>query len=196
MPSPAMVSINGQLMIDMNDGTGTRFFVSDNDPLRASFGLFLPGVVPAANPTDVIVIQGSASKTLRIRELMFSGGATAASNVEVLIYRRTTANTGGTFTAQTLVNRDKSDLAATAVVNLYTANPASLGTSIGVADGGRLNLAPPSNGSIDRLLLQYGWLNDKAPILRGVSDFLCIGFGGVAWPAGGALDVNLVLTED
>ena len=196
MGSPKMVSINGQLLVDSNDGSGTRWPVADNDPLRATFGLFLPNLAPAATPTDLITISGSATKITRIRSIVITGTATAASNIQVSLVHRTSANTGGTFTAQALTNRDRTDDAPTSTLNLYTANPTGLGTPAGVVDGGRLNLAPAANGGIDRLLLQYGWLNDKAPTLRLATDILAINLGGIAWPAGGNLDVAIVLTED
>ena len=39
-------------------------------------------------------------------------------------------------------------------------------------------------------------MNDKAPILRGVNDVLCLNLNGAPWPVGGQLDINVVLTED
>ena len=195
MSSPKMLATNGQLIIVDSDGI-TKWGISDNDPLRASYGVFLPSVAPSATPTDLIVIQGSATKTVRIRSVVVTGTATAAANIIMSLVRRSTANTGGTFAPQTLVNRDKRDDAPTCVVNLYTANPTSLGTSLGAADGGRLNIAPAANGGIDRLALQYSWLNDKAPILVGITDFIAINLAGIAWPAGGLLDLAIMLSED
>jgi hypothetical protein len=191
----SVVKANGALMVDLGDGQ-SRAPISDNDPLRATFAIFLPALVPAATPTDLITIQGSATKKVRLREIMFTGAATAASNILLNIMKRTAANSGGTFAPQTLVNRDSSDVNPTSVVNLYTANPAGLGASAGLMDGGRLNIAPAANGSIDRLWFQYSWLNDKAPLLNGVNEFFAINLGGAAWPSGGLLDVTLVIGED
>jgi hypothetical protein len=191
----AVVKANGALMVDLGDGQ-SRVPISDNDPLRATFAIFLPALVPAANTTDVVTISGSATKKVRLREIMFTGAATAASNILLNIMKRTAPNTGGTFAPQTLVNRDSTDATATSVVNLYTANPTGLGASAGLMDGGRLNIAPAANGSIDRLWFQYSWLNDKAPLLNGVNEFFAINLGGAAWPAGGLLDVTLVIGED
>ena len=200
MSNPSVISASGVLFVDLQDGSSARAPISDNDPLRAAYACFVSGLTPAANPTDVVTIQGSASKIIRLRSLTFTGTATAASNIIINTVRRSSANTGGTFTTRFLVPRDQNDDPATAVVSVYTANPASLGNQIGgasaITDGGRLNIAPAANGAIDRMALQYSWYNDKAPILRGVNDFLCVNLGGAAWPSGGLLDVNIVLTED
>lgn len=200
MANPAVVTVNGVIYVDLQDGGSSRALVSDNDPMRAAYAAFISGISPAATPTDVVTIQGSPTKIIRVRSLVFTGTATTASNIIINTIRRSSANTGGTSTTKPLVPRDQNDDAATAVISVYTANPTGLGTQIGgasaITDGGRLNIAPAANGAIDRMSLQYSWMNDKAPILRGVNDFLCINLGGAAWPAGGLLDVNIVLTED
>lgn len=190
-----MIAANGQILVDIGDGNGGRIPVADNDPLRPTFATFVFGYTPYANPTDVLMIQGSPSRIVRIREISVTGTATTASNIGILTVRRSTPNTGGSPTVVPLYPRDQNDAAATSTVSLFGSAPA-LGTLIGGTDGGRLNIAPPANGGIDRLPLQYSWFNDKAPILRGVNDCLCINLAGIAWPAGGQLDFNIVVTED
>lgn len=194
MPSARVLNVNGQLVIDTNDGLGGRAQMADNDPLRASYAAFQASFAPVANTTDFLQIIGSATKIVRIRSIVITGTATAASNIIISTIRRSTPSTG-TTTNLTLVARDQTDDVATAIVQTFSANP-TLGTSLGTADGGRLNIAPAANGAIDRLAFQYSWYNDKAPILRSPNDCLCLNLGGAAWPAGGLLDINVVLTED
>lgn len=201
MPSPAIRAINGRLGLhDPNVFSTERApFIeqTDNEPMRATYGLFLPGIVPAATPTDVLQIGGSATKTIRLKSIIVAGTATAASNIIVRLIRRSAANTGGTSTTPAPVSRDTTNDAATAVVRLYSANPTGLGAAVGsIADGGRLNLAPPANGSIDRLLVQYSWQMDQAFILRDATQFLSLNLNGDAWPAGGVLDISLAWTEE
>jgi hypothetical protein len=194
MPSARILNANGQMFVDTNDGTGGRAQIADNDPLRAGYGAFVAGFTPAATPTDFMQITGSATKIVRIRLITITGTATAASNVIIYFARRSTLSTG-TTTNLTAVPRDRTDDAATAVVQTFSANP-TLGTSIGNVDGCRLNIAPAANGSIDRAVMQYSWYNDKAIVLRGANDALCLNLNGAAWPAGGALDINVVWSEE
>lgn len=196
MPSPSTIARNGVLLVTDTDGQGTSWPVSDNEPLKAAYNLFMPAITPAAIPTDIFTVQGSASKVIRVRSIIITGTAISAANVMVFLNRRSTVNTGGTFAPQTMVKRDSSDQAQTAIINLYSANPTSLGTLIGVADGGRLNIAPAANGSIDRMALQYGWYNDKAIVLRGASDILAFGLNGAALPAGAQFDVSICISEE
>ena len=192
--SQKVVTANGAAMVDLGDNLGTRVPVADNDPQRATYACFISGFSPAANTTDFLQIIGSPTRIIRIRSIVFTGAATAASNILISTVRRSTPSTGPP-TGVPLISRDTGDNTATATVQTFAANPA-LGTLIGVADGGRLNIAPAANGSLDRLALQYSWLNDKAPILRGANDCLCLNLASAAWPAGGLLDVNIVLSED
>jgi hypothetical protein len=196
MPSASTVKNNGSIYLDLNDGMGTRVNIADNEPLKGSYSLFLPSVVPVATPTDLLTLSGTGAKNIRLRSLTLTGAATAASNILVNLVRRSTANTGGTSTNQTIVQRDSTDDASTATVKLYTANPTGLGTLVGAYDGARLNLAPPANGGIDRVSFQYSWLNDKAPILRTANEYFCINLAGAAWPAGGLLDISLAWGEE
>ena len=200
MPNAVVTRTNGQMFLDPNDGSSARVPIADNEPARATYSVFIGNFTPAASPTDIIVIQGSPTKgkIVRLRQIIITGTATAAANVQMIISRRSTANAGGVFTPQALGSRNVGNDPATATLNLYTTNPTTLGTLVSVPDGGRLNLAPQANGSIDRLILQYGWLNDQAPAIVGVTDFLTIGFGQVAlaMPAGGSFDFNIVLSED
>lgn len=172
--------------------------MADGDPYRAAYGFSLVGYSSiAALPTDVMTIAGSASKTIRVRQIQISGFASSAGSVPLNIIRRSSANTGGSFTAPTPGKRDTLDDNATATLQFYSVNPAALGTSAGVIDGGRLGLVAASGVSqIDRMNFQYGWLNEKAPVLRGNTDILALNFGGLAWPAGGTLDIAIWWTEE
>ena len=203
MPSPRILNRLGQAVLGLRDNAGfnsaledTSVAITDNEPQRATYGLFLSGIAPAATPTDLLVVQGSATKIIRIKSIMIAGTATSAANIIANLIRRSAANTGGTVVAATAVARDTGNDAATATVNRYTANASALGTAVGTIDGGRLNLAPAANGSIDRLMFQYTWQMDQAMVLRGVSQYLALNLGGAAWPAGGVLDISMMWTEE
>lgn len=200
MPSPAIRAINGRMGLHEPNALPSERapFIeqTDNEPMRATYGAFITGFVPAATPTDVLAFGGSASKVIRIKSILIAGTATAASNIIVNLIRRSAANTGGSPVAVPAVSRDTSNDAALAAVSRFTANPSGLGAAVGAIDGGRLNLAPAANGSIDRLLFQYAWQMDQAFVLRGVNEFLAINLGGAAWPAGGALDISMAWTEE
>ena len=177
--------------------------MSDCEPERCTYGVFKTGFAPAASPTDVIVIQGSATKKIRIKSIILNcAGATANSSNPVQLLKRSAANTGGTSTVLPLGRHDSTDPTPTAVVRLYSANPTGLGAVMDTgADasialhGGRV-VTPTSPNNLDRMGFQYAWQGDKGIILNGLSEFLCVGLGGAALVGSPTFDVDILLNEE
>lgn len=201
MPSPILRTKLGFRVLDIGSGADGQsgnaayMYISDSEAYRATYRAYATFSTFDAAPTDVVTITGSASKIIRLKQIVLSGTATSATNVNVALIKRSTANTGGTPVAITGVSSDSNDDAVAATVQRYTANPTT-GTPVGTIDGGRLNLAPAANGSIDRLAFTYNWLNDKAILLNSATQVLAVNFGGVAMPAGAALDVSITWVEE
>jgi len=179
-----------------NDAARGLIPLADNDPARAAYGYSVFGMTPAATATDVLTLSGSATKIVRVRQVVISGIATSAGNIPIAIHRRTAANTGGTSTTPTPAQRDSTDDAATAVLRQYSANPTGLGTSLGPIDGGRLAIPTATSGALDRFVAQYSWLNEKGPVLRSATDFFAINLNGATLPTGLALDIGIWWTEE
>lgn len=169
---------------------------ADNEPERNTYRAFLYGLAPAAAITDLLTLRGVAGKTIRLKGLALSGSASAATNVGAYLAKRTAAPTGGTPTTVTPGAADSSDPAFAATLQHWAAGAPTPGAGT-VFDGGRLNLAPAANGSIDRLVFQYTWQNDKAPLLLNANEWIALNFNsanisGVA----GALDIGICWTEE
>ena len=197
MPEAFAVLRDGTRQLAVNSGSGSNFTVpsADNEPERNTYRSFSFGLAPTGAVNDLVVLGGSATKLIRLKGVIVSGTATAATNIGLYVFKRTAAYAGGTPTAITRVAADTTDPASTATLNHYATAAATPGAGA-MIDGCRLNIAPAANGSIDRFLFQYTWQNDKAPNLRGVAEFIGIGMNGVSMPAGGALDVALVWSEE
>jgi hypothetical protein len=65
-----------------------------------SFAVAGVGITPAATPTDLLTITGSATRTVHIRRITVSGLATTAGTMDVSLVRRSTADAGGTIVTQ------------------------------------------------------------------------------------------------
>ncbi|MGJ0393052.1 MAG: hypothetical protein ACR650_09880 [Methylocystis sp.] len=176
----------------IDDGGGN--IVGAERPTYRYSGLAL---TPVATPTDVIQIQGSATKTIRITRIRLTGVATAQGNMPVQIVRRSTAGTAGSavLTAVTATKLDATDPAATAVVSTVgTANFTTLGTSAGVVATDRINMAAAGTGAAPPALV---FDFSAAPLrLRGVSDWIGINLNGAAVPSGGVIDWTIEAAED
>ena len=188
---------DGQRYLQVDDPAG-QFLIplADNEPERNTYHSFLYGLAPSGTVQDVLQLAGVAGKVIRLKSVVVSGTATAATNIGIYLFKRTALSTGGTPTAVTKVACDTADSAASAVVNHYAAGSATTPGAGSIFDGCRLNLAPAANGGIDRFLFQYTWLNDKAPLVRAATESICVSLNGQSMPAGGALDVALSWSEE
>lgn len=156
---------------------------------KKTFAFTATAFTPAATPTDLCIIGGSASATIRVIGATFGGTATAAANFQILTVKRSSANTGGTFVAGTVVPLDSNDTSVAPTVGHYTANP-TLGGTVGTVSrrwvgmpiagtAGQFigeNLSPVADAS--RL--------DRPVTLRGTAQQLALNGNGAALPAGAA----------
>lgn len=146
-------------------------------------------------PTDMLVISGSASKTILVTQFLLQIAETTATLRTVDFIKRTTANTGGTATNPSAIAYDSTNPAASAVISLYSAAP-SLGsttnggiifsatavTSTATAAGGAFGINTPSAAvrSIPTSPTDFR----QSITLRGTGESLAANFGGAALPAG------------
>lgn len=178
---PLLVNTDGALIIETNEETKTTYRAAVN------------ALAVAAAATDVFTITGSASKTIRITEVRMFNTQTTSSNQVVLLIKRSTANTGGTSTAQTAVSMDSNDTAATATVLAYTANP-TLGTTVGTILADRMFFQTVATAVGDRVAYFFTDIG-KEPTLRGTGEVLAINLNG-ATIVGGAMMISITWIEE
>lgn len=196
---------NTSFTVVIGDQNGNKFSLAPGlvglpvqfEGLKPTYNYAVLGFTPVATPTDVLVIQGSASRTIRVRLIQLTGVATAAGNMPVQLIRRSAANSGAAaLTALNAFRTDTSYGAATAVVSTVgTANFTTLGAAAGGPGwAGRVSLAAAGSGvGISPL----SWPFDvNAAVLRGASDFLCLNMNGAGLPGGAAFDMTILTQED
>lgn len=167
---------------------------------QATYEYGVAALAPVATPTAFVVIQGSATKTIRIKKIRVAGVATAQGNMQIQLARWSTAGTVGSavLTAVAAVKHDILDPAATAVVSTVgTANYTTQGTGSAVpflCD--RIFMGVVATGVVTPNEFTFATRNDKAIILRGATDFIVISGNGSAIPAGGVVDISIETSED
>jgi hypothetical protein len=167
---------------------------------KATYTYSISATAPYATPTDWIVIRGSASKTIKIQRIEFSGAATTATAAFVAnINKHTVANTGGSSTNPTPIKHDSSDPTASATVLLYSVAPtidasATIWKTIRVT----LPVVTPAGGTyaIDRYVYDYASMPYEPLTLRGVAQECAINFNSVALLSGEVLDYSITWTEE
>ena len=187
---------NGRLIISpLTTTTIINANAIPNDGSKASYSAAIVGLVAAATaPTDLFTISGSASKIIRITRIAITASQTTAAQRDVLLIKRSTANTGGTSTSPAGVPHDSTSAAATAVVRAYTANPTGLGTAVGTIRSRKVFVTTPSLNS-DEMIVDFGTRPAQAVVLRGVAETLAINLNSVA-SAGSLFDISIEWTEE
>jgi hypothetical protein len=151
------------------------------------------GVTLAATATDFWELIGSATKTVRVLRITLSGIATAGASPDILLIVRSTADTSGTASQPAITPNDANNAAATAVINLYSANP-TLGVAVGTIRAHKLNLGVV--GAAGTLEWKFSDVNDQAIVLRGIAQVLSLNFNGQTVPSGTLIDIECEFVED
>jgi hypothetical protein len=166
---------------------------------KASFMAAISGLAPAASATDIFTITGKAGRVVKINQIQISGIATAASAIPISIVKRSTVNSGGTSAAVSAVLMDTANAGASpaaASVLSYTANPASLGTSLGNIATARMILSTASASvGTSPIVFAFERMYMKLPTLRNETESLCLNYGG-ATAAGNSVDISISWTEE
>jgi|WetSurMetagenome_2_1015567.scaffolds.fasta_scaffold00674_21 hypothetical protein len=159
---------------------------------RDTYSAAISGLVLAAAATDISCLSGSATKDLVLKQVDFSGTATSNTAVDMLLIKRSSANTGGTSTALTDVPNDSANPAGTATVMAYTANP-TVGTAVGTVEAIKFTMAAATSQVYERTR-HYGIEEDQGIVLHGVNESVCLNFNGQTI-SGAALSVTMEWRE-
>lgn len=144
-------------------------------------------------------ICGSATRSLRVQDIVVSGTvATAAIYGDVQLRKTSTSTSAGTATALVKVPRDSNDPASTsALVNFYTVL-ATAGTLVG--NIGSQGAVFPITGTVaaSEARVEWNWFarsESEAPVLRGTAQCIEGGFGTTPTNAP-TLQVEVTYTEE
>jgi len=190
------------MRVTVYDIAGRDISASSKNTFSAS-GTF----TPAATPTDLVIIEGSATKTVRIVSMVISTTNTAAGSQQFLLVKRSAADTTGTFVAATAIPWDSANTATANRVGHFTANPGALGAVVGTIN--TIRVATPvaipatfagitQKAEYDLIPAPPGGTNSLSTpvILRGVAQCLAINFAGVALVAGQTHAYTVIWTEE
>lgn len=162
---------------------------------KPTYSAAISGLVMANAATDVFTIFNPAgsTKVVKILRMNFSATATSAAAADVMVAKRSTLNTGGTATNPAAVPHDSSDIAATATISAYTANPTT-GTLVGYVHADKVGIATATAANIQEQFYDYANRPEKALTLRAGE---CASFymnGGTY--AGNLTDIDITWTEE
>lgn len=167
---------------------------------QQTYSIGIEDYAPYATPTDIFLLQGSATKTVRLSKIRISGAATAQSGLDLYLIKRTVDNTGGTRASQAadVVKHDTLDDSPTAIPYTYSVIPTALGAGKTFRTRARqffAKLTEPTTGS-EEFVVDFDIHRSKPIILRGVAESVVLNLGGAAVPAGLILYINVEWVEE
>lgn len=119
-----------QSMGALQDAAGINYPLTSMDSAMPTYRVSDSFTPTATGGVTVISIQGSASKTVRIKRIMIGGSATALSSTRFKLVKTSALGAGGTTVTPTVAKLDSASGAATAVVQHYTTTLKAAGTPI------------------------------------------------------------------
>jgi hypothetical protein len=188
---------NGQRVDTQADLNGRLLTASTPlDGYKATYSCAILDLTVATTPTDVVTMQGSSTKTIRVLKITIDAIQNTSATRNLLLIKRSSANTGGTSSSQTIVPHDSSAAATTATILAYTANPSALGTNVGNIRTAKIQqLATNVTNPLDHIVWDFGNRPGQALVLRGTSEFLAINLNSVT-SSNNSLNINIEFTEE
>jgi hypothetical protein len=185
-------------------GPGTIDFAGSSnvntEGQKASYYASLGNNTPAATPTDIAILTGSATKTIKVTHVRISVGATSSGAVEYRLMKYSGGTQSAVNTPFVVVTHsgpfDSNDAASTVITaglaGVYTANPASSGTGVGIVDDWTTTIL--ANAGV---VFEYTCTRpEKCITLRGVTQVLAVNGNGHTLLTGEKVGVSFEWTEE
>lgn len=168
----------------------------DNSTMKPTYSSTCYILTIASTPTDICTLNGSASKTVKVRRVLFSALATTAVSEPVAIMKRSLHNQAGTATDPAVIPYDSNNATGTAYSTAYTANPSTLGTPVGTLVDPIFTYGNFTTGGVQTLASQvlFGTLGQPI-VLRGVEEMLAVYLNGITVTSASAV-VTFEWTEE
>jgi hypothetical protein len=194
----AGAQVNRVTSLPIIDSAGAGY--ANGEGQKASYYASLGNNTPAATPTDVAILTGSSTKTITVTHVIVTVQATAAGVMEWRLVTRSggtqsavnTAFANGTHSGPFDSTDAASSVITAGLAGVYTSNPASTGTVVGVPMN--WTITQLANGTV---ILEY--LCDrpaKCIKLRGTTQVLAVNGNGHTLLTGEKFGVSFEWTEE
>lgn len=152
----------------------------------------------AAATTDIAVLAGSATKTVKVVGLRVSMSiATTSVYVDFQLFKRSTAFSGGTATTATAVPLDSASAAATAIFSTFTSTGPTVGTPVGQIAACRLQAPVTGTPALNTFVSLIGGAAPcQSVTLRGVAQALGLNCNTVTFGTAPLISIDITWTEE
>lgn len=192
--------VNRVPALGITDSAGVAY--TNQEGQKATYFAGLGNNTPAATPTDIALLTGSSTKTIKVTRVLLTVEATASGVVQFDLVKRvggTQSAVNTAFAANTHAGLMDSNDAASSVITaglagVYTGNPASVGTLSGIYDSRTIIVLANTTVQLEWRFCDRG--GAKCPTLRGVTERMAISGAGHTLLAGEKFGVAFEWTED
>lgn len=181
---------------DYNEMAATKYgslYTSDQEKYQPTYRA-VANITIAAAATDIVILPGNATNTVFVSKVTISGIQTSAGEVNVLLIKRSVANTSGTSASMTAVPLDSTDAVASSLPLSYTANPTP-GAAVGTVDQAYIAVSPLATGTVLGIVTFSFGERGKGLRLSGTAQGLAVNLNG-ATVTGGVFTVVLEWREE
>lgn len=171
-------------------------YVSVLDTGKASYAASVTALASATTATDIMVVGGSATKTIRVTRITISATQTTGAMVAVTVLKRSTADTLGTAVPLTVTVMDSNSAAPSGTSTAYTANPTT-GTFAGTLLNIRMFIPATTVAQLP-YVVNFGGPNGnlgQAVVLRGTAQQVAISLNSTT-VTGGIFSITAEWTEE
>jgi hypothetical protein len=178
----------------LTDTHGSLNTTTDGPSNKATYMVAGSALTAYSTANDILYVQGSATKTVRIKQIRVTLNAATAGAYYLQLTRHGAIGTGNKAADTPNPLDSRNVTAATAVVEHYTAasgaptNPLVLGSQ-------RAYLAT-TNGSVATLTWDFSKPNSQPLILSGATDFMGLSLAGQTVTSNGTYDYEIIFEED
>ncbi len=169
---------------------------------KPTYSATIRGLTPAATPTDIVTLTGGAKvgRVTHIEVVLTSTAATGAV-LDLMLIKRSAANTGGTPVTMPAIPHDSLNPAASLLAQNWTANPGALGTAVGTIRNQKImpTLATATATdfpSPDRVMWDFGKGPEQGLVVRGGAEVIALNLNSVTTAAGASMDVSITWSEE
>lgn len=198
-PSGSQGTVQVQILFNGVTGVGAPGITQvdgEKTTYRAISGLLF---TVASSPTDVFIMSGSSTKTVRVTKIYIQGyNASSSGFYNMQLIRRSATDTGGTPVPITPAKLDTNDPNSTiATCQYYTAAPSALGAQVAIVDQQRILMPTSPTTFSPPQELNFGQLpGGKSVVLRGTGDFMAINLSGLPVSGTNTLSIIVQYTEE
>lgn len=165
----------------------------DNSTMKPTFSA-AKIITLGSNTSDVCLLIGSATKSVRLRRVILAGVTGAIMSDPVLILKRSTLNVGGAGSITTNASYDSSNATSTAVAETMTTDPALLGTLAATLLEQSFTFNNNTTGVVAPTTYTFGQLGQPV-VLRSAAQSVAVNFAGASFTSA-TLSCTLEWTEE